>query len=164
MVWCGTLSPPKECRAVCSMAEAFISHIQEIPNLPTGLTGLCLICQSYTQVLEWHHNGLWWGGPTSPILPAGNPSTPFPAASFTPAEHRKWADNLRLVVFWEKNCLVMCRFFLPRNILAFPALAVASVLSKNSFHTSSSYSWQIKSQYLILFSSRPAAPGRCRHR
>lgn len=52
--------------------------------------------------------------------------------------------------FSGKDLFVMYRFFLPRHFLAFLSLAVTSALSENSFHTSSNYSWQIKSQNLVL--------------
>lgn len=74
------------------------------------------------------------------IHPAGRLSTPFPAASSIPGEHRKGANNHTLVVFWEKSCSGMYRFFLPRNVSAFQALAVTSMLYKTSFRTSSNHS------------------------
>lgn len=113
LMW-DTPSLPKACRALFSMAEAFISHIQEIPNLPTGLTGLCLTCLSYTQVLEWQHNGLWWGGPTSHST-SRKPQHALPCSILLPCRTQEMGQQPQIGGLLGKELLGDVQIFLAKK-------------------------------------------------
>ena len=89
------------------------------------------------RVLECQHDSRPRGGSHQPFAQQEGPASP---SLQHPGEHRKQANNLKLMVFWAKICSVIYQFFLSRNVSAFQAPAVTSMLSKNSFHTSSNHS------------------------
>lgn len=71
MVWCGTRPVfPKNAEHCAPWKRHSLATCRKSQICPLG-------CQSYTQVLEWHPNGLWWGGPTN-YSPSRKPQHALP--------------------------------------------------------------------------------------